>query len=321
MMSMQGTGFVKGSLSEKSFVEVFAIICTSQVTGVLDVVSGRKVYKFYFRNGLAVYGRIESKPSQDYIIELLHKSGAVSTSALNACRKKQANMIRSRLEILIEEGTVSMMVYSKAISAILGLLAMEAMLLKKGNYTFTAREFKRDESAVRPIGPEKIKMISEALEADKSIYSRLIKNILRPVAVADKSIPVTHGRTLFLNYLMSDKDFFDYIMNFAAFAKDRKCAVKGRLNVSSASEAALVLVIRAAVILLVLGVLYISSLSVGRFEKPEPESSVKMILLKAHLIENLYLFETGNKADEEKLQMNGYLSEKEIKILKSGGDR
>ena len=94
---------MSGSFSGSSFFQVCSEISLPKLTGTLSVKTGKTEFRFYFRQGDIIYSENSKEKTELKILEIIKYSGLISRETFVNSEKKKSKMMRTLLEILVED--------------------------------------------------------------------------------------------------------------------------------------------------------------------------------------------------------------------------
>lgn len=308
---------LSGSLSDSSFFDIFREISLPKWTGTLVVKASKTEYRFYFRKGDIIYSENSKEKTELKILEIIKNSGLISRDTFVRSEKKKAKLMRTLLEILIEDGHVSMLLYTKVISAAVRLNILKMLLLKKGTYTFSERKTIREVHGVKPVSMLDIKDISSLTEKYPEQMKKVLRSFYRFVSETEKDHFLAKNKSVLQNYLICDIDFFTFIDKVVSGYADGKWQIQNRFYSTATIQVLLLYIFRAFVLAGVVVFLYLSAYT-GAFKGKREERSVEIFyFFKIDLISSLIELETGTPPDKKQLLMSGFLKEEEIELSRT----
>ncbi len=305
----------QGNFKITPLTELLEQLEQEKATGELEVKSGRHAWRLLLREGKVLSARKAGEENRDLVVELLEKSGAVPSEAIRVSLKKQIKSMRSRIDILLEEGVISMVLYSRAVSAVLRLRVAELFAETKAQYLFRVNEEIHEEPGVRSLGVETILRFKVTCDEAGISPAKILRRLQRPVLVKDSTLKFSHGKPLFYNYLNSSADFLDFIAATAKLMQDKRINIPGLLGVDRMTEFVAMIGVRSAALFLLSLLFYLITSVALALSHTAPGPQLDYTLWKADVVSRLYRFETGKDPDHETLFQSGFLSQKEIEML------
>lgn len=307
-------GFMKmsGEIQEKGFFELFEDISQRKLSGVLKITLSKKhEYRFYFREGMIVYSENSRVRTDELILDMIKGSGLVTRDTIVKSEGRKSKIMKSLLEILIEEGHVSMLLYSKIISTTARINIMEAALVSKGTYSFEHRNSVREVHGVRPVEYAGVTV----LKTTDSNKIKTVKKILRSLyfnVTANNGADYLSSKKPFLqNYLITELDFIEYVNRAAEDLLAGKWNIENRFTTAKVLDTAARYTFRAFLFSALCTFLYLATMTATFAVKKEHRSVRDFYFFKISLLSSLYTFETGEQADIDKLILNSLVTKEE----------
>lgn len=170
-----------GNIRDKKLLDLITEAAVSSLTGILRLKTLHNEYNLYFVKGSLVYATNMKKPMEKMVFSIVKSSGFISREKLVLCEKQKSKLMKTVLEILIDDGYVSMLLYSKIISTAMRINVINAMLETDGDYSFEIRLKIDSVQGVKPISVAYLKpvdmMISENREEVKTVVGSLYSSI------------------------------------------------------------------------------------------------------------------------------------------------
>lgn len=293
---------LKGAIEETSFSDILREIALPQYSGILTVTAGKKRYRYHFKGGLIIYADSSAKRMDSTIISMIKQSGFVSRETIAKCEKMKSKMMRSLLEILVEEGHVSMLLYSKIICTAVRINILESFFIKKGTFSFELKSNIKEVQGVKPVTVlsfESLESMSkEALKALKSTISSINSTVL-----TSKGAPyLSTNKTLLQNFLVVEIDFIPYVLKAADDYLNKKWTKQNRFATPAIFKTASLYLFRAFLFAGIIVFFYLVTTTTAFFEeKREPSSIKNFYFFKISLMSSLFSFENGFVAKPEEL--------------------
>lgn len=307
-----------GDLKPGAIGDVWEEIAAGEMTGVLEVTSGKELWQFSFREGVLTVARKRGLDSAAHVVELLLDSGVLRQETVRDAVKKQAKTMKSCLEILMEEGQVPLLLYSRVISAVIRLHLLDVMDLHKGHYQFAVKESLREEPGAKPLDMPRFRAFLDRFDRDAKLLKNLRRGLFSPVDVLDDIRFPLPRKTLFYSYASSDFDLIDFFVRMADLQAKDSIAVAGGFFRARPQA------IAAALLLRLLIFIFAACVAAAVFVVPprEQTSATKVtayaIREKAALLQAFSHFDTGEEVDIERLMRTGLISADEYRVLSPG---
>jgi hypothetical protein len=307
---------LSGNLEETSFFDVCREIALPKWTGILKVEAGKIKHLFYFKKGDIIYSENSKEKTEEKILDMVRRSGLISRETFSTSEKKKAKLMRTLLEILVEDGHVSMLLYSKIISATVRMNVLKAILLRKGKYSFTERKSIREVHGVKLVQILEIRDVATLVDSHPKSFKKITESFYNYVQESDKDFFISENKTVLQNYLLCEIDFFKFIDKAVTGLTENKWKIKGKCFSLPALQTASLYIFRTFVAAGVLFFLYLALIT-GSFKRTrEPRSVKDFYYFKVNLISSLLEFQSGEVPREEQLIKSGLVREEEIDIIK-----
>jgi len=306
---------IEGNLSESSFFDIMRDIALPKLTGILRITFSRKTYRFYFRGGVLIYSENSRERTEKKVLKIVRNSGLISRETFVKSEKKKSTMLRSLLEILIDQGHVSMLLYSKIINTVLRMNIVDVMLAKKGAYCFEEKKSIREVHGVRTVDIKAVQVVSSCLDKqeNRKAMAKVMKNLYGNVTEKTDADYLTVGKPFIQNFFATEIDFLKYISKATQDYAKGAWTVQSKLSSSKTINALTLYFFRAFVFLGIFFFLYLATMT-NTFKVEKEHRSIKdFYFFKVSLLTSLVSFETGEKPSVERTVESGLLSEEDVK--------
>ncbi|HQN72657.1 MAG TPA: DUF4388 domain-containing protein, partial [bacterium] len=206
---------LSGSIQNTSFFDILRDIALPKYSGMLKIKTGKKEYRYYFKEGIIIYAENSIERMDQLILSTIKQAEIVSRETVVKCEKMKSKLMKSLLEILIEEGHVSMLLYSKIISAAVRMNILEGFFARKGIYSFELRNSVREVHGVKSVDIRSVQQLAsmsdEKLKTVKKILLSMNCDILTNKDAAYFSV----NKSFLQNFLVTEIDFIQYISKAA----------------------------------------------------------------------------------------------------------
>ena len=206
-----------GEIRDKKLLEVFTEAAQSGLTGVLKLKVIMNEYFFYFLNGSLIYSSSSKKNMDRTVLEIIKYSGFISREKLVLCEKQKSRAMKTALEMLIDEGFVSMLLYSKAISLVMRTNIINAMLETSGSYSFEIKSKVDPVHGVRPVPIAMLKPIETLIEENRSAVRTVSDSLYSEIDKCDGVTYLKHNQSFIHNAITYE---YDYLKFFATAVSD-----------------------------------------------------------------------------------------------------
>lgn len=306
---------IEGNLSESSFFDIMREITLPKLTGILRVTFSGKTYRFYFRGGILIYSENSRERTEKKVLKMVRNSGLISRETFVKSEKKKSKMLKSLLEILIDQGHVSMLLYSKIINTVLRMNIVDVMLQKKGTYCFEEKKSIREIHGVRTVDIKTVQVLSSCLDKQKNrkAMASVMKNLYSNVTEKTDADYLTVGKPFIQNFLATEIDFLKYISKSSEDYAKGGWIVQSKFSSSKTINMLTLYFFRAFVFSGIFVFLYLATMT-NTFKVEKEHRSIKdFYFFKVSLLTSLVSFETGEKPSVEKTIESGLLSKEEVK--------
>lgn len=206
-----------GEIRDKKLIDVFTEASISGLTGILKLKVTNNEYYFYFVRGSLIYSSNLKKNMDTTVIDIIKYSGFISREKLLRCEKHKSKEMKTILEMLIDEGFVSMLLYSKVISLAIRINVIEAMLETDGNYSFEIKAKIDPVQGVRPVPLTLLTPISALIEENRGAVKEVTNSLYSEIDKCD-NVPYLKPNQSFLHNAITDDS--DYLKFFAVAVTD-----------------------------------------------------------------------------------------------------
>ena len=196
-----------GEIRDKKLIDVFTEASILGLTGILKLKVTRNEFYFYFAKGSLIYSSNLKKTMDQMVLDIIKYSGFISREKLLKCEKEKSKEMKTILEMLIDEGFVSMLLYSKVISLAMRINIIEAMLETDGNYSFEIKAHIESVHGVRPVSITQLKPVSNLIEENRAAVKEVSDSLYSEI---DKCAGVTylkHNQSFLHNAITADLDY------------------------------------------------------------------------------------------------------------------
>ena len=249
---------------------------------------------------------------------MVRRSGLITRDTFVIAEKKKSHMLKSLLEILIDQGHVSMLLYSKIINTVLRMNIADVMLAKKGKYSFEEKKSIREVHGVRTVDIQMVQTLSSTIDTkeNKKAAVFIIKHLYSNVSDNSGANYLSVDKPFIQNYLITEQDFLKYMSKAAEDYAKGKWKMQSRLLSSRTISAATLYFFRAVVFAGICVFLYLATMT-NTFKVDKEHRSIKdFYFFKVSLLTALVSFESGGTPSVEKTVETGLLKKDEV--IRSG---
>ena len=305
-------------LEKTPVVALLREIALKELTGisVVKLQSGTE-YTIHIKEGSIVRITRSGFSMEKELLALLKKSGTVSNEAFVDAEKKRLNTMRRMLDILMDSGTVSVVLYSKIISALMRLLLIDLLYETKGLFTFQIKEKVKPFHAVKPIAFLSLKRFYEEQQENKKLVRRIVRDMHNEVSVANaKSLPFKDGLSFFENYLSGDLDFFEFFTSFIFCLTKKRCTLKSNFTGEAISDLLLRVAFRLSTLVAV--TLFVVTITTSKTYTQENHDQTQnkcefCTMFKIKTAGNFYTFSFDRTATIDDLLSTGLITQQDFK--------
>lgn len=303
---------MSGRIQERSFFDIFEEIFLKKVSGVLRITLSKKhEYRLYFREGLIVYSENSRVRTDELVLEMIKNSGLVTRDTIVKSEGKKSKIMKSLLEILIDEGHVSMLLYSKIISTTARMNIIEAAFVSKGAFSFENRNSVREVHGVRPVDFSGVAVLKNTDE-NKILSIRKILRSLYFNVTGNGTDHLIAQKSILQNYLTTEIDFIEFINRAADDLLSGKWNIQSRFMTAKVVDTAARYAFRTFIFTGLCTFLYLATMTATFTVRKEHRSVRDFYFFKISLLSSLYTFETGEPADINKLLMNSLVTKEDV---------
>ncbi len=302
---------LSGELRPGAIESLWEEISAGGMSGVLSVESGKERWEFLFRTGVFIGAHKQGVSPGDRIIDLLLESGVLRHETVRDAIKKQSRVMKSCVEILMEEGHVPLILYSRTLSALMRLHLLDALARTKGFCQFAARNDLREDAGAKPLTLADFNRFRDYFANDRRLLKQLLAALFLPVTVLErKSFPLDR-KSLFYSYATQDRDLLDFLVQMGEMTKEGMLVLDRGIAGVGSRDLVAVLVLRALAVALV-AAMVISALA-AEHSKDRHEMTLyqKAALVNVALVRDMFRFDTGEESDVSRLLRAGLLTPEE----------
>ena len=216
------------------------------------------------------------------------------------CEKQKSSAMKTILEMLIDEGFVSMLLYSKVISLAMRINVINAMLETYGTYSFEIKAKIESVHGVRPVSITQLKPVNNLIEENRAAVKEVADSLYSEI---DKCAGVTYLKPnqSFLHNAITDES--DYLKFFAAAVTDfidKKWSFPSFFLKDKLLNSIAVYTFRTLVVIGLCTFLYLALMTTTFDLKNEVLSGKDFFFLRGKLIESMENFQTEGKQESKK---------------------
>ncbi|MCK5808902.1 hypothetical protein KAH37_07965 [bacterium] len=305
-------------LEKTPVIALLREIALKELTGISVVkLPNATEYIIHIKNGSIVRITRTGFSMEKELFALLKQSGTVSNEAFVDAEKKRMTSMRRMLDILMDSGAVSLMLYSKIISALMRLLLIDLLYEEKGLFTFQLQEKVKPFHSVKPIAFLSLKRFHEEQQEHKKLVRRIIRDMHNEVSIANaKSLPFNDGLTFFENYLSGNLEFFEFFTSFLFCLTKKRCTLKNNFTGEAISDLLLRLAFRTVTLIAVIlfAITITTSASYTEEKNEQEENNCEFCtMFKIQTATNFYEFSFERTAKKDDLLSSGLITAEDFK--------
>lgn len=204
-----------GNVRDKKLLDVITEAAVSSLTGILRLKTQWNEYDLYFLKGSLIYAANIKKPMEKMVLSIVKSSGFISREKLILCEKQKSKLMKTVLEILIDDGYVSMLLYSKIISTAMRINVINAMLEQEGDYSFEIRQKIDSVQGVKPIPVAYLKPVDVLISENRESVKTVIRSLYSAVEKSSGLSYLVPNNTLIHSAIASESDFLRFFTSAA----------------------------------------------------------------------------------------------------------
>lgn len=306
-----------GSLEDRSLLDIVTEIEISKYNGILKITHNKSEYRLFFREGVLIYADNSKDSLEHCALDMIKKSGIISMETIIKSERKKNTVMKTLLETLIDDGKVSIMVYSKIINAVVRRNIMKAILNKKSNFIFESRMNVNEIQGVKPVSLNNIKSIEQTIDRFPEESRLLIDSLYTEVVSNETTTPYLSPKKSFIHsFMMTEYDFFRFFSMAVADYAEKKWSLKSRSKVETVLESVAIYSFRTFTVIVLVIFIYLIAMT-QTFDIPNDNySRQSMFFLRLKTIQSITLFETGKKKSVKELLEEGVVRQKDLNLSK-----
>ena len=203
--------------------------------------------------------------------------------------------MKTILEMLIDEGFVSMLLYSKVISLAVRTNVINAMLETDGNYSFEIKSKIESVHGVRPISITQLKPISTLIEENSAAVKEVATSLYSEI---DKCNGVTYlkaNQSFLHNAITADLDYLKFFSTAVTDFIDKKWSFPSFFLKDRLLNSIAVYTFRTLIVIGLCTFLYLAVMTTTFDIKNEEISEKDFYFIREKLTESLQNFQTAEK--------------------------
>jgi hypothetical protein len=305
---------LKGSIQDTSFFDILRDIALPKHSGMLKIKTGKKEYRYYFKEGIIIYTENSVERMDQVILSMIKQSEIVSRETIIKCEKMKSKVMKSLLEILIEEGHVSMLLYSKIINTAIRMNILEGFFVKKGSYSFELRNSVREVHGVKPVDIRSVQQLASMSDEKTKSIRNLMLSMNCDVLTNKDATYFSVNKSLLQNFLVTEMDFIQYIVKAAEDLLSGGWTIQSRFATPVIFKTGALYLFRIFVFAGIFVFLYLATMTTTFETRSEHRSVKDFYFFKISLMSSLMSFENGNEQSTGELIRSGMISEYELNL-------
>ena len=284
-----------GSLRDTKLLDVLTESAVSSLTGTLKLSVPRNEYLFYFVKGSLIYATSRKKPMEKTVIDIVKYSGFISREKLVKCEKLKSKAMKTILEMLVDEGYVSMLLYSKVISTAMRLNIISAMMETDGNYSFEIKYKVNPVHGVKPIAISQLKLVDTLIKENRAAAKTLTDSIYSIVNESAAAPYLTSGLPFLHSAIAAEADFLNFFVNAANDFVEKKWSFQSFFRKDKFLNSIAVYTFRTLVTAAIIVFLYLAFMTNTLDLRNEDLSGKDFPFIRNKISDSFEAFQSGHK--------------------------
>ncbi len=284
-----------GEIRHSKLIDVFTDASISGLTGILKLKVTWNEYYFYFSKGSLIYSSNSKKTMDKTVIDIIKYSGFISREKLVKCEKEKSKAMKTILEMLIDEGFVSMLLYSKVISLAMRTNVINAMLETDGHYSFEIKSKIDPVHGVRPILVSQLNPVSMLIEENRAAVKEVADSLYSEI---DKCTGLTYlkpNQSFIHNAITSESDYLKFFSVAVTDFIEKKWSFPGFFLKDKLLNSIAIYTFRTLVAIGLCAFIYLALMTKTFDLKNEEISGKDFYFIRGKLSESLEKFQSAEK--------------------------
>ena len=307
-----------GEIRDKKLIDVLTEASIQGLTGILKLKVMRNEYYFYFVKGSLIYSSNKKTNMDKTVLDIIKYSGFISREKLLACEKQKSKAMKTTLEMLIDEGFVSMLLYSKVISLAMRINVINAMLETDGNYSFEIKAKVDSVHGVRPISVTHLKSISTLIEENRAAVKEVNSSLYSEIYKCSGTTYLKPNQSFLHNAVTADSDYLKFFAVAVTDFIDKKWSFPSFLLKDKLLNSIAIYTFRTLVVIGLCIFLYLAIMTTAFDLTHEEISGNDFYFVRGKLTESLQNFQESDKHKTPKTPGNTNTGGKNNIKLKNG---
>lgn len=306
-----------GSLEDRSLLDIVTEIEISKYNGILKITNNSTEYRLFFREGALIYADNSKDSLEHCALDMIKNSGIISMETIIKSERKKNTVMKTLLETLIDDGKISIMVYSKIMNAVVRRHIIKAILNKNSNFIFESRINVNEVQGIKPVSLNDIKSIEQTIARYPEETRILTDSLYSEVISSEAATPYLSPRKSFIHsFLMTEYDFFRFFSMAAADFAEKKWSLKSKSRVETVLENIAIYSFRTFTVIVLVIFFYLIAMT-QTFDIPNDNyCRQSMFFLRLKTIQSVTLFESGQKKSVKELLESGVVRQKDLDFSK-----
>lgn len=284
-----------GEIRDKKLIDAFTEASISGLTGILKLKVMLNEYYFYFAKGSLIYSSTMKKTMDQTVLEIIKYSGFISREKLLKCEREKSKAMKTSLEMLIDEGFVSMLLYSKVVSLAMRTNIINAMLETNGNYSFELKAKIDSVHGVRPVSVTQLKPISTLIEENRAAVKEVADSLYAEIDKCAGAPYLKPNQSFLHNAVTADMDYLKFFSLAVTDFISKKWSFPGFFLKDKLLNSIAVYTFRTLIIIGLCAFLYLAMMTTAFDLKNEEISGQDFYFLREKLSKSLQNFQVYEK--------------------------
>ncbi|MBO7126961.1 hypothetical protein J6W78_05400 [bacterium] len=284
-----------GEIRDKKLIDAFTEASISGLTGILKLKVSRNEYYFYFVKGSLIYSSNMKKTMDQTVLEIIKYSGFISREKLLKCEKEKSKAMKTILEMLIDEGFVSMLLYSKVISLAMRINIINAMLENDGSYSFEIKAKIESVQGVKPVSVTQLKPISTLIEENRAAVKEVTDSLYSEIDKCAGAAYLKQNQSFIHNAITAESDYLKFFSTAVTDFIDKKWSFPSFFLKDKLLNSIAVYTFRTLIIIGICIFLYLALMTTTFDLKNEEISGKDFYFIREKITKSLQDFQTAEK--------------------------
>lgn len=211
-----------GELKDKNLINALTEASITGSTGIFYLKTPKNEYRFYFVKGSMVYSTEKWQSMETTVMNIVKYSGFISREKLIYCERQKSKTLKTVLEMLVDDGYISMMLYSKIISIAMRINIINAMLETEGTFSFEIKYKLDTVQGVKPVAITYLKPVEMLIDEHRQDVQIIMNSLYSKIGGASDASYMDLGHSFLYNAIIAESDFLRFFTNAAKdFAENK----------------------------------------------------------------------------------------------------